>query len=268
MVSKAAVVTGTITTTTTEDSNIQGLHRPLLFRRKEMIFKTLKFFSIDIETKNLNDKEVEFETQFLKHHPSTKDPAKQKLQIEEKAQKLRTRGALTNTCEIASIAFYTDSTRPIVFNTLKDIDLEEYGMKGHYYETEAEMLAAFTEFVNETCDEETVIVVANRDFDLPKIRYACIKNRIQMPEIMRPEAENRIYDVLFMGSKYFMIGNTFSVGLDEISERLGVGTGGKAVSGKEVPGMIERGEFTEVLVYNGLDAIKTTECYLLMTGRY
>lgn len=236
-----------------------------------MFFKKVPFISIDIETKNLTKKEIEFESQFLKAHPSTKDPEKIAAQIATKTKALSTKGALTNTCEIASIAIHSAGTGPLVIHaTGFDGDLDDYNVKAFSFLTEAEMLAEFTEIFNVSCDEETVIVVAGKYFDLPKIRYACLKNRVPMAEAVKPGAPNQIYDVLFMGGKYFMVGggSSYSLSLDELSERLGLNSGGKVISGKEVPGMIERGEFEEVIVYNALDAVKNSEAYLLMTGQY
>lgn len=236
-----------------------------------MFFKKVPFISIDIETKNLTEKEIEFESQFLKPHPSTKDPKKIEAQLEVKKEALVTKGALTNTCEIASIAIHSTGTGPIVLHTMDfHKDLHDYNVQAEPFKTEAEMLGGFLDIFNTACDEETVIVVAGKYFDLPKIRYACLKNRVPMAEAVKPGALNQIYDVLFMGGKYFMVsgGSSYSLSLDELSERLGINTGGKVISGKEVPGMIERGEFEEVIVYNALDAVKNSEAYLLMTGQY
>ena len=46
------------------------------------MFKTAVHVSIDIETGNLSPDQFKFETQFLKHHPSTKDHDKQTAQIQ------------------------------------------------------------------------------------------------------------------------------------------------------------------------------------------
>ncbi len=236
-----------------------------------MFFKKVPFISIDIETKNLTEKEIEFESQFLKPHPSTKDPKKIKAQLEEKKANLHSKGALTNTCEIASIAIHSIGASPVVIHTMDyQKELEEYNIVSIPEKTEAEMLNSFAQIFNDDCDEETVIVVAGKYFDLPKIRYACLKNRVPMAEAVKPGAPNQIYDVLFMGGKYFMVGggSSYSLSLDELCGRLGLDSGMKVISGKEVPGMIERGEFEEVIVYNALDAVKNSEAYLLMTGQY
>lgn len=235
-----------------------------------MFLKKYPFFSIDIETRNLSAKAIEFEKQFLKPHPSTKDEDKKMKQLEEKARKLKEKGAVTDSCEIASIGIHVQGEMPIVIHTFDfHEDLKaDYGMEHYPCVGEKEMLRIFYELMSSACDETTELVVAGRDFDFPKIRTRNVVNGVPIPEPLVPGAQNPNYDVLFMGAKYFLVNKRFSVSLDELSQRLGVDTGEKAISGAEVPGMIERGEFKEVIIYNGLDAVKNTECYMKMTCRY
>ena len=235
-----------------------------------MFQRAFPYLSIDIETRNLTADEVEFEGQFVKAHPGTKDKEKIEAQIEKKKQNLLEKGALTNTCEIASIAIHVPGEMPIVIHTFDfNEDLTEEFFIDHMPCTnEKEMMNTFFEIVSSACDDETELVVANRDFDFPKLRMKALVNRVPIPQPFMPGAHNRIYDVLFMASKYFMIGGQYNISLDELCKRLGVGTGEKAIPGSEVPGMVERGEYKEVIVYNGLDALKNSECYELMTGRY
>jgi len=235
-----------------------------------MYNKIYRTFSIDIETMDLDERDIEFEAKFLKAHPNTKDPEKIEKQLEEKAKKLETKGALTDTCKIASIGIHVPGELPIVLHTFKfEEDLTAtYSIDNMACSSEKDMLLTFYQIMSISCDEETEIIVAGRDFDLPKIRLACVRNRVQIPPAIFPGAGNRVYDVLFHGAKYFLAGSRFSVSLDELSQRLGVDTGDKAISGAEVPKMIREEEFEQVIIYNGLDAYKNTECYNMMTGRY
>lgn len=234
------------------------------------MFKTAVHVSIDIETGNLSPDQVEFETQFLKHHPSTKDPDKQAAQVEKKASFLLDRGALTNSAPILSVALNWGGTPAVLHNFPYDGKLSEYGLLAYKFNSESDMLEGFREFMDNICSEETVIVVAGEHFDLPKLRLAMARNRIKIPESISPGSPNKIYDVLYVGGKYFLLGNKrhHDLGLDELCLRLGVKTGGKVISGSEVPNMADAGQYEEILVYNGLDAIKNTECWKVMTGNY
>lgn len=235
-----------------------------------MFYKVYPYLSIDIETRNLTEEQIEFEAQFLKASANTKDPVKIEKQIADKKEKLKTHGALTDSCNIASIGIHVPGEVPIVIHTFDyEEDLsEEFHVEHLPCKDEKEMMHTFYELVSSACDEETVLVVANRDFDFPRLRLKCIQNRVPIPGPLVPGAGNQTYDVTFMATRYFMKGKKFSVSLDELCQRLGVATGEKAISGAEVPGMVDRGEFKEVIIYNGLDAVKNSECYEMMTGRY
>jgi len=226
--------------------------------------KKKTFISIDIETKNLSEDDLEMEQGLVKAATNIKDPAKIKANVEKKRTALVSRGALTNSCEIGSIGIHANGETPLVLHTF-DFSSDIEGIEHEYFSSEQEMLKGFNMFMDDVCTDETVLVVAGRDFDFPKLRLRSVMNNVPMANAMRPGAENTIYDVLFMATKYFMIGNKFSISLDELCLRLGINSGGKAISGKEVPGMIERGEFEEVILYNAMDAVKNSECYIKMT---
>jgi hypothetical protein len=233
-----------------------------------MITGKLKFISIDIETRNLTNEQVEFECRFLKHAANTKDPAKQEAQIAAKKDALKTRGALSNSAEIACIGLFTIGIDPIVLHTLACKDRFDHGFTQELYGSEESMLHDFASILDTMCDDKTVIVVANKEFDLPKLRYAfAIRNKMQLPDILKPYAPNEVYDVLHVASKYFMIGSQpYQLSLDELSSRLGI-SNGKIISGAEVPGMIDRGEHEAVILYNHLDAVITGQAYLILTGQ-
>lgn len=224
-----------------------------------------RFVAIDVETRNLTEEQLKFEGLFVKAHPGTKDVGKKEAQMEVKKASLTSRGALTNTADIACIGIYTQGMEPLSFNTFgSDREVIE---NQFCFDSEEQMLLAVTDYLNMMCDQETEVVVANASFDLPKIRFACLRNRVAIPEILKPRAENPIYDVLYMASKYFFVGNQQFISLDELTRRLAIGEG-KMISGAEIPGLIEEGFYSEVIAYNELDVLMTGIAYLIMTGRY
>jgi len=231
--------------------------------------KKFPFVSLDIETRNLTPTQAEFAAQFLKHHPSTKDEEKKAAQIAAKKAALSDRGALNDASEIACIGLWTASEpAPIVLHTFA-FDGEIEGVAHASYATEKDMLVAFAEMMNEACDDQTEVVVANAGFDLPRMRYAAaIRNRVVVPEIIKPRSVNPIYDVLYMAGKYFLVGSgsEFNLSLDDLVKHCRITTG-KVVSGAEVPGMIEREEYEEVITYNAVDALVTGKAYQILTGR-
>lgn len=235
-----------------------------------MIFTKKKFIAIDIETRNLTNEQIEIATQFVKHHPSTKDEAKKAAQIEAKKAALVEKGALNDASEIACIGMWDSSEQsPVVLHTF-GYNKQIQGIAHSSYSTEKEMLSAFCEMMNDFCDEKTEVVVANAGFDLPRLRYAsAIRNSTAYPDIIRPRGINPIFDVLHMAGKYFLVGNgaEFSLSLDDLARHLGI-ISGKVVSGKEVPNMIDAGKFEEVITYNAIDAVVTGKAYLSMTCQF
>lgn len=234
-----------------------------------MRMKKFPFIALDIETRNLNAAQAEFAAQFLKHHPNTKDEAKRAAQIATKKAALSDRGALNDASEVACVGFWSPSEpAPIVLHTFP-FDHEIEGIAHAQYATEKDMLSSFAEMMNDACDEQTEVVVANAGFDLPRLRYAAaIRNRVLIPEIIKPRSVNPIYDVLHMAGKYFLVGNgtEFNLSLDDLAKHCGL-VAGKVVSGGEIPGMIDRGEYEEVITYNAVDALLTGRAYQILTGR-
>lgn len=232
-----------------------------------MSFKTLEYISIDIETMHLTDDQIEFESQFLTHRKGTKDPEKIKAQILKKKADLVEMGAVKDSSTIASIGIHSDTINPHVvhhFPYHEELDHVEHTA----CKNEAEMLSTLTIFLDDKCTEETVIVVAGKGFDLPKIRLSSIKNRVKFPNCMMP-GNNPVYDLLYMGGKYFMTGSSaqHNVSVSELLKRFGFDREGKIVSGGEIPIMISEGKYGEVITYNGLDALDNSLLYKAMTNR-
>ena len=231
--------------------------------------KRINAISIDIETMNLDADEISLESKFLKGHPNTKDADKIKAQIQKKKEDLKIKGAVKDSCKISCIGLHMHGQAPVVIHTIGEQYnlLEDYGIESYFVASEQEMLEEFRAIMDNICDDETEIVVAGKYFDIPKLRLAAVRNGVKSPKSIIPMAGNRIYDVLYVGGKYFLVGNKRhnDLGLDELCERLGVETGGKVICGSEVPRMIEDGECKEVVIYNALDAVKNTECYRKMT---
>lgn len=233
-----------------------------------MRMKKFPFVPVDIETRNLTPNQFEQASLFVKPHPSTKDEAKKAAQIEAKKAALVDKGALNDASEIACIGFLASEVSPIVMHTFP-FDKQIEGVLHVQYNTEKDMLEAFSEMMNDSCDEQTEVVVANAGFDLPRLRYAAaIRNQVAIPEIIKPRSVNPIYDVLYMAGKYFLVGNgaEFTLSLDDLAKHCKIITG-KVVSGKEIPHLIDRGEYETVITYNAIDALVTGEIYKMMTGK-
>ena len=224
-----------------------------------------KYIVLDIETRNLTPEQAEFEGLFVKSHPRTKDETKKAAQIEAKKAELSEKGALSNSAEIACIGVYDNTlSAPIVLHTF-DFNKRIEGVDHFKFKDEREMLVELYSMLDVSCDDLTEIVVANADFELPKIRYrSAIKNRVKIPRIFIPHSPNPVYDVLYNARKYFLLGSEY-ISLDTLDKHIGGECSGKVISGKEIPNMIDEERFEEVITYNAVDVMKTRWAYLTMT---
>ena len=96
-----------------------------------------------------------------------------------------------------------------------------------------------------------------------------MKNYMAPAKRLKPGALNPVFDVTRIAGKYFLVNGSaeYNLSLDELIRRLGFSREGKAVSGAEVPGMIERGEFEDVIYYSAMDSIDAGRAYLAMAGK-
>lgn len=232
------------------------------------MMKASPYVVIDIETRNLTPEMVEFEAQFLKAHAGTKDEVKKEEQIRKKKEALLTRGALAESADIACIGFYIQGMQPVILHTFPYTGVID-GVECQSYTSVYKMLPVFSEYLDVLCDETTEIVVARAGFDLPKLRFAYARNRVKMPSILSPKSCNPVFDVLHVFGRYFMVSSSaeYQVGLDEVTARLGIEGGNKIITGADVPGMIDQGNYEEVLIYNSIDVMKTCRAYLVLTGQ-
>jgi len=226
------------------------------------------YIVIDIETCNLTEEQIEFEKQFIKHHPNTKDPDKQMAQVEKKADALLQRGALTNSADIFCVGFSVGSEESVVVLNSRQVEFQDGNVLAIGFPDSTAMLRQLAAFLDDFCGDGTEIVVAGREFDLPKIRFAMVKAGISLPQVLKPGSPNQVFDVLYIGGKYFMMGAgaEYSLNLGDLCRWFSIDEG-KIISGAEVPDMIDRGEHKEVIVYNACDVLKTRRLYEKFTGQ-
>jgi len=232
------------------------------------MLRKLPYIVIDIETRNLSQTGRELASSLVKPHPSTKDEAKRAAQVQAKVSSLEEKGALSDIAEIACIGIYSDSITPTVLHTF-DFEGAIEGVDHGKYADEKTMLSDFCGIINEGCDENTEIVVANAGFDLPKIRYAAaIRNKTKIPDILMPRSSNSVFDILHIAGKYFLVNKSdkYSLSLDDLAKHLGYE--GKRASGAEVPNLIDSGEFETVITYNVVDLLLTNMAYKVMSCRF
>lgn len=229
--------------------------------------------SIDIETAHADEKVIEREIEYWKPPANIKDADKLEAHRQAFAEKVREKSALLDAAPIACIGVRTEKTG-MHFSAMSE---KAYNKKREVYfiapENECKMMIDFREWANKNLTDKTILVGFNIfAFDLPRMRAAYMRHDLKLPRALMPrilDAEKQpAIDVMTMFTGSFTADRyrDFSISLQEVERRLGFDEYKNKISGKEVPDMIAKGKFKEVLTYAELDATDTLASAFKMMG--
>lgn len=227
---------------------------------------------LDIETAHASQEAIDNAVSMYKAPSNIKDGEKIEAAEERYAEKIKEKDALLDASPIACISARTDKTEE-VFSAM---DKKNHDKKRGFFiapKSECEMLIDFRDWMDSVTDENTVLIGFNiMAFDLPRLRAAFVRHHIRLPQVLTPrilDAERQsVIDVMVM----FLRGFTADkyglkhISLREVERRLGLPEYKNKISGAEVPEMVKRGEFKEVLVYCSVDTGSTLAAYRIMTS--
>lgn len=125
------------------------------------------------------------------------------------------------------------------------------------------MLVVLRKHLNEMSNADTVISGFNiLGFDLPKLRIAYIRNRIALPEILKPrlhpdDKKQPVIDLMKVFLSYFTSDQRgkIMISLREVAHRFGLPEYKDMIDGSMIPDLIEKGEIKKVVNYNSVDVI-------------
>jgi hypothetical protein len=233
------------------------------------LLQPAKFLALDIETGNAPAEAVENAVSNWKA-PKNWKPETVEAKREEHAQAKREKAALLDASPILCIACRTEKMN-VIFSSMGKTDLNiSWELSEH--DNEREMLQAFRKWANSIVNTETVITGHNLTaFDLPKIRNAFIRHRLQLPLFLTPalrdETKNEIIDTMKLAKAYTMEHrDDFAISLDTLAGILNIERPKQAMSGAEVPAAYERGEIAPILIYCAIDTETTAQAAELMLG--
>lgn len=133
-------------------------------------------------------------------------------------------------------------------------------------ESEAAMLCLMRERLAGWCDAKTILCGHNiRAFDLPRLRLACLRAGLQLPEAMN--AAQPHFDSMREFCRAFSVERSEMVGLAEVLEKLGIPNHKGIVDGSQIDELIAQREFEAILRYAALDVSAESEVFLRLTGR-
>ncbi len=237
----------------------------------------VKHLCLDIETRNATPEAIELSARFYKTPPNMKDAEKIAARESSAMLKLDEKSALLDGAPIGVVGIVTEAGA-VLFHTIKSkkkvVSIKNIPAEIFAFKTEREMLGAVREWCDPRGLPNTTLIGHNiRNFDMPKLRGAFVRNRLMLPKLLRPEAKDEgvtMYDTMhsfLYGFTTELAGKKY-VSQEEMIARLGLPGHKHRLSGAEIPRMIEEGKAEEVLAYNYLDIAEAYAAFLAMTGQY
>ena len=243
-----------------------------LLAEAQVVNAGLKHFCFDIETGNATAEDINQKAQ------EAKIPAKCKTEEDirdakiDAYQKAVEKAALLDRAPITVIAVATEAGN-VVWNCIPDPCPVKTmpGLNGEIrnFASEKEMLLDLRAWLTERTSVLTEIIGFNsRGFDLPKLRNAYIRHKLQLPALFVPGI-NPHYDVMKEYLRNFTTefnGQMF-VKLKTVQSRFGLPEYKEYISGADAPRLAAEGKSKLVIPYCYMDTITTYLAYQFMTGQ-
>ena len=274
VVDTAAVVTTVAVMDVADTAGGTNMCKPEknLLAEAQVVNTGLKHFCFDIETGNASADDINTKAQ------EAKVPAKAKTEDEirqakiDAYQKAVDKAALLDRAPITVLAAATEAGN-VVWNCIPDPCPVSTmpGLNGEIrnFKSEKDMLIDLREWLTERTSVLTEIIGFNsKGFDLPKLRNAYIRHRLQLPALFVPGI-NPHYDVMREYLRNFTTefnGQMF-VKLKTVQSRFGLPEYKEYISGADAPKLAAEGKSKLVIPYCYMDTITTYLAYKFMTGQ-
>lgn len=243
-----------------------------LLAEAQVVNTGLKHFCFDIETGNASQEDINTKAQ------EAKVPAKAKTEEEirqakiDAYQKAVDKAALLDRAPITVLAAATEAGN-VVWNCIPDPCPVSTmpGLNGEIrnFKSEKDMLIDLREWLTERTSVLTEIIGFNsKGFDLPKLRNAYIRHRLQLPSLFVP-GNNPHYDVMreYLRNYTTEFNGQLFVKLKTVQSRFGLPEYKEYISGADAPKLAAEGKSKLVIPYCYMDTITTYLAYKFMTGQ-
>ena len=232
----------------------------------------LKHFCFNIETGNASTDDINEKAQ------ETKLPAKAKTEEEQRKAKIEAyqkaveKAALLDKAPITVLAAATDAGN-VVWNCIPDPCPVRTmpGLDGEIrnFPNEKAMLLDLRAWLAErTCPTTEIIGFNSRGFDLPKLRNAYIRHKLQLPALLIP-GQNPHFDVMkeYLKNYTTEFNGQLFVKLKTVQSRFGLPQYKEVISGADAPRLAAEGKSKLVIPYCYMDTMTTYLAYKFMTGQ-
>jgi uncharacterized protein YukJ len=229
--------------------------------------------TLDGETYDCAEQAIAHEMAKWDPPSNIKDEEKIKERRVEAMQKIREKSALLDAAPFGCFGIKTNKILK-VFNGLDKMPYKLSVGEVVSCGNEAAMLYAVREELNKISSDQTVLSGFNiKGFDLPKFRIACARNRIKLPEVMKPKAypdevRQPVVDLMemFLWNYTSQDRREKMISLKEVAYRLGLPNYKEIIDGSKVPGLIKNGEFRKVFNYNSVDLMAEDKIFYTLTS--
>lgn len=229
--------------------------------------------TLDGETYDSDEQAIKHEISKWEPPSNIKDEAKIEERRTEAMQKIREKSALLDASPFACFGIKTNK----ILKVFNGLDNKPYKLsEGEVVScgNEAKMLYAVREELNKISSEQTVLCGFNiKGFDLPKFRIACARNRIKLPEVMKPraypdEVRQPVVDLMemYLWNYTSQDRREKMISLKEVSYRLGLPNYKEIIDGSQVPKLVAQGENRKVFNYNSVDLMAEDKIFYLLTS--
>jgi len=240
------------------------------------------YFCLDVETMAPPaDVMTRLEKEFLAEWEpggNLKDPEKIEAKRQADLEKFREKAALLDEAPIAMVGVMLEA-ETFLLHGVKTAKAKWFGRRENNvliegFAGEKALMEAVITVLDEKVTRDAVGVGHNcYRFDLPKIRLACIRNRLKLPESLRVllvdgEDRQKFTDTMHVFCRYFARNGEIFVSQDVMLGRLGIESLLRGVAdGSDVPGLLAAGKINEVATKLLADLVGVRDAFLKMTGR-
>ena len=240
------------------------------------------FFVFDVETMNPPAEVVAtLEAEFLagwEPGGNLKDPEKIEVKRQADLVKFRDRLALHDAAPVAMVGLMFDGETFLLHGVGRKKAKWFGGKKNHVtlegFAGEKSLMEAVCTVLNEKTSPGWIGVGHNcYGFDLPRLRLACVRNGLTLPEALRvvvddQEERRRFIDTMAHFCRYFGRNGEIMISQEKMLDRLGIRNLLKGVAtGADVPGLLAAGELDAVATKLLADLVGVRDAYVRMLGR-
>ncbi len=226
---------------------------------------------LDIETGDAPAEAVAAALESWKAPSNVKDPEKIEARRQEAIAKFNGKAALLDASPILCVALQSDRCR-LVLNGMDHSAPAIDGWPVVPCGNERDLLLVLRTWLDTNTGPDTVIVGHNiRNFDLPKLRGAYVRNALKLPAILKPrlrdEERAEVVDTSSLFKAFSMEHrDDFCPSLDTVAASFGIPRPKTHMSGADVPRLAREGQTATLLTYCAIDTTTTARAYLLMTS--